>query len=73
MSYTLTTVLVSLSLPAIALAIIVGMERRGKKLQEDSAAGVPDTGPASKLQNPALTETVAKTVLQEPQYRERAG
>jgi hypothetical protein len=72
MSYTLATVLVSLSLPAIALAIIFGMERRREKLHGDTASGVPDPNSVSGVQKSGSAETVAHTTVQAPQ-RKRAG
>ena len=66
MSHILATVLVSLTLPAVALAIIALMERANRERQVDSRKPLTDHNVV-----PASSEEVAD-VPQRP-YRERAG
>jgi hypothetical protein len=63
MSHVLLTVLLSLTLPAIAFAAIFAMERAGKKHSEEAPQSLPER---SSL--PAVDPAVEL-----PVYRERAG
>lgn len=73
MSHMLATVLVSLTIPAVALAIIVWTERREQKLQDEVPSAVADPNVAPEFQVSVPAQTSVTAAVEEIPYRERAG
>lgn len=69
----LMTVLASLSIPAIALAVIAAIERRRQE-PPDGMQHLPGNATAApEFEVSAQTRAVADAGPEEPRYRERAG
>jgi hypothetical protein len=71
MNHTLVTVLTTLTIPAIALVVIVGMERSATKRREQQLAS-DDTGVAG-FEVSARTKAFVDTGKPQPSYRKRTG
>lgn len=69
----LMTVLVSLSIPAIALAVIATLERRRQDSHDAMPNLLEDAATPPELEVSAQTKAVADAAPEEPRYRERAG
>jgi hypothetical protein len=73
MSHVLATVLVSLILPAVALAIILRMERARNKSQDELPGATADPNVAPEFQVSTPAQTTVASDAEEVSYRERAG
>ena len=73
MSHVLVTILISLALPAAALAVIARIERSRREPHDgmQHAAGEPIAAPEFEVSEQA--KFVAEAAAEEPRYRERTG
>jgi hypothetical protein len=73
MSHVLATVLVSLILPAVALVIILRLERRGNKPEDELPSAAADPNVATDFQFSAPEEATPAVAPEKTTYQERAG
>jgi hypothetical protein len=71
MSHVLLTVLTTLTIPAIALVVIVGMERSATKRREQHSASDDKGMPGFQVS--AQTKAFVDPAKAQPSYRKRAG
>ena len=73
MSHVLATILVTLALPAIALAVILFNERKQKHSHEELPDPIGERGAPPEFQVSKSLRTTSDSMLDEPGYREKAG